>query len=85
MAFEALLQEYEARRARALAGGGEEKYARRTAKGVWNARQRIDYLMDPGSFIESGLFASSGVYPEQEAETQTDGKLAGFGRIQGRD
>ena len=44
MAFEALLQEYEARRAKALAGGGEEKYAKRTAKGIWNARQRIDYL-----------------------------------------
>ena len=85
MAFEALLQEYEARRARALAGGGEEKYAKRTAKGIWNARQRIDYLMDQGSFIESGLFGSSGVYPEQEMETQTDGKLAGFGRINDRD
>ena len=85
MAFEALLQEYEARRAKALAGGGEEKYAKRTAKGIWNARQRIDYLMDQGSFIESGLFGSSGVYAEQEDETQTDGKLAGFGRINDRD
>ncbi len=85
MAFETLLQEYEARRAKALAGGGEEKYAKRTAKGIWNARQRIDYLMDQGSFIESGLFGSSGVYPEQEDETQTDGKLAGFGRINDRD
>ena len=85
MAFEALLQEYEARRGKALAGGGEEKYAKRTAKGIWNARQRIDYLMDKGSFIESGLFGSSGVYAEQEDETQTDGKLAGFGRIDGRD
>ena len=85
MAFEALLQEYEARRAKALAGGGEEKYAKRTAKGIWNARQRIDYLMDQGSFIESGLFGSSGVYAEQADETQTDGKLAGFGRINDRD
>lgn len=85
MAFEALLQEYEARRAKALAGGGEEKYAKRTAKGIWNARQRIDYLVDKGSFIESGLFGSSGVYAEQADETQTDGKLAGFGRINDRD
>ena len=85
MAFEALLKEYEARRAKALAGGGEEKYAKRKAAGAWNARERIAALLDPDSFIESGLFGSSGVYPEQADETQTDGKLAGYGRINGRD
>ncbi|HET9664730.1 MAG TPA: carboxyl transferase domain-containing protein [Burkholderiales bacterium] len=85
MAFEALLKEYEARRAKALAGGGEEKYAKRKAAGAWNARERIAALLDPDSFIESGLFGSSGVYPEQAHETQTDGKLAGYGRINGRD
>ena len=85
MALDALLEEYEARRAKALAGGGAEKYAKRKAAGIWNARERIAYLVDRGSFIESGLFGSSGVYPEQADETQTDGKLAGYGRINGRD
>jgi acetyl-CoA carboxylase carboxyltransferase component len=85
MAFEALLAEYEARRAKALAGGGEAKYAKRKAAGAWNARERIAALLDSDTFIESGLFASSGVYPEQADETQTDGKLAGYGKIGGRD
>ncbi len=85
MAFEALMAEYEARRAKALAGGGAEKYAKRTAKGMLNARERIAALVDAGSFIESGLFGSSGVYPEDADETQTDGKLAGYARIGGRD
>jgi acetyl-CoA carboxylase carboxyltransferase component len=85
MSYEALLQEYEARRAKALAGGGEDKYAKRTAAGMLNARERIERLLDRESFIESGLFGSSGVYPEQADETQTDGKIAGFGRIDGRD
>jgi len=85
MAFEALLEEYEARRAKALAGGGAEKYAKRKAQGMWTARERIAYLADKDTFIESGLFGSSGVYPEQADETQTDGKLAGFARINGRD
>ena len=85
MVFEALLAEYEARRAKALAGGGADKYAKRTAAGIWNARERIAYLVDKGSFIESGLFGASGVYPEQADETQTDGKLAGYARINGRD
>jgi acetyl-CoA carboxylase carboxyltransferase component len=85
MAFEALLAEYETRRAKALAGGGEDKYAKRKARGDWNARERIAYLADPDSFIESGLFGSSGVYPDEADETQTDGKLAGYARINGRD
>ena len=45
----------------------------------------LPHLVDEGSFIESGLFGASGVYPEQADETQTDGKLAGFARIDGRD
>ena len=85
MGYEALLAEYERRRAKALAGGGAAKYAKRTAAGVWNARERIAYLADPGSFLESGLFGASGVYPEQADETQTDGKLAGYAKINGRD
>jgi methylmalonyl-CoA decarboxylase subunit alpha len=85
MSYEALLAEYEARRAKALAGGGQDKYAKRTAAGVLNARERIALLLDRDTFIESGLFGSSGVYPEQADETQTDGKLAGFGKIDGRD
>ncbi|MDH5246621.1 MAG: methylmalonyl-CoA carboxyltransferase [Betaproteobacteria bacterium] len=85
MAYESLLAEYEARRAKALAGGGADKYAKRTAAGVWNARERIAYLLDSGTFLESGLFGASGVYPEQADETQTDGKLAGYGKINGRD
>jgi acetyl-CoA carboxylase carboxyltransferase component len=85
MSYEALLKEYEARRAKALAGGGADKYAKRTAAGAWNARERIAYLLDKDSFIESGLFGVSGVYPEQAQETPTDGKIAGFGKIDGRD
>jgi acetyl-CoA carboxylase carboxyltransferase component len=85
MAFEALLEEYERRRAKALAMGGEDKIAKRRARGQLNARERIAALADPGSFIESGLFGTSGVYPEEADETACDGKIAGFARIDGRD
>ena len=70
MSFQAILAEYEARRAKALAGGGEDKYAKRKQAGMWSARDRIASLLDKGTFIESGLFGSSGVYPEQAEETQ---------------
>jgi len=85
MAFERLLAEFEARRAQALGMGGPDKLAERKARGLLNARERIDRLVDPGSFIESGLFGTSGVYPEQARETPTDGKIAGYAKLDGRD
>jgi methylmalonyl-CoA decarboxylase subunit alpha len=85
MAYETLLAEYEKRRAKALAMGGAEKLAKRKKAGALNARERIELLFDPGSFLEAGLFGASGVYPEEAAETPTDGKIAGYGKVGGRD
>jgi len=85
MAFEALMEEYERRRAHALGMGGPDKLARRKKSGALNARERIAALVDEGSFLESGLFGTSGVYPEQAEETPTDGKIAGYAKIDGRD
>jgi methylmalonyl-CoA decarboxylase subunit alpha len=84
MPFEELLKELEARRARALAMGGPDKLAQRRAQGVLNARERIDRLFDAGTFIESGLLAVSN-RPEDRASTPADGKVTGFGRINGRE
>ena len=83
MAFEAVLQDLETRRAKALAMGGEAKLAKRRAEGVLNARERLDGLLDPGSFVESGLFTRS-ARPEMRDASAADGKIAGFGRIDGR-
>ena len=85
MAFEKLLEEYATRRAKALGMGGPDKLARRKQAGQLNARERVASLVDQGSFIESGLFGTSGVYPEQADETPADGKIAGFAKIDGRD
>ena len=49
-----LIKQLEDNTAEALAMGGAEKLAARKAQGLLNARERIDYLVDPGSFIESG-------------------------------
>ncbi|MBI2509527.1 MAG: methylmalonyl-CoA carboxyltransferase [Betaproteobacteria bacterium] len=85
MAFEALLEEYRKRRAKALAMGGQEKLAKRKKAGALNARERIELLFDPGTFFESGLFGASGVYPEEADETPADGKITGYGKINARD
>ncbi|HYC46776.1 MAG TPA: carboxyl transferase domain-containing protein [Burkholderiales bacterium] len=83
MAFDDLLNELERRRQQALAMGGPERLARRKAAGVLNARERIDYLFDPGTFIESGLLATS-AYPGAGDRSPADGKIAGYGEIRGR-
>jgi methylmalonyl-CoA decarboxylase subunit alpha len=81
---EDLIKQLEEKDAEALAMGGPEKLAQRKAQGLLNARERIDYLVDPGSFIESGRHARSH-RPEVEHKTPADGKIAGFARIDGRD
>ena len=75
--------ELEARRARARAMGGAEKLAKRHAAGIMDARQRLDALLDPGSFCESGMLAA-GIRPEVRDRSPADGKVAGFGRVGGR-
>ncbi|MEO8441007.1 MAG: carboxyl transferase domain-containing protein [Betaproteobacteria bacterium] len=83
MPFNALIQELEERRARAMAMGGPEKLAKRKAQGILNARERVDLLLDAGSFSESGLFAASS-RPAMREKTPADGKVCGFGCIDGR-
>jgi acetyl-CoA carboxylase carboxyltransferase component len=84
MPFDKLLNEYELRRKRALAMGGPERLERRKIGGWLNARERIDRLLDQGTFVESGLFAAS-LNPADADSTPADGKIAGFGRIDGRE
>ena len=80
----AALDELANRTATALRMGGEEKLAKRRAKGVLDARQRLDVLLDTGTFVESGMHAR-GMRPEVAERTPADGKLAGYGRIDGRE
>jgi methylmalonyl-CoA decarboxylase subunit alpha len=84
MAHEKMLEELSARTAKALGMGGPDKLAKRAAPGVLDARSRLDLLLDEGSFVESGLFATS-FRAEDRDRTPADGKVAGFGRIEGRD
>src|SRR5471032_1756587 len=82
--IEDMLNNLRARTERVLAMGGAEKLAKRKAEGHLNARERIDYLIDPDSFIESGMFAVA-IRPEVRHKTPADGKVAGFARIAGRE
>ena len=63
--------------------GGAARMARLAADGVANARQHLDRILDPGSFVELGTFARS-ERPEDQADTPGDGKIGGTGTIDGR-
>lgn len=71
-------------RAGILAGG--EAVARRTAQGRWTARQRLDLLLDDGSFIEIDLYRRHQATGPGMAQRRphTDGVVAGSGTIGGR-
>ena len=79
-----VIKQLEEKNAEALAMGGAEKLAQRKAQGVLNARERIDRLVDTGSFTESGRHARS-IRPEVRHKTPADGKVAGYARIDGRE
>lgn len=82
---ERLEAEYARRRESALAMGGHARLAKRAATpGVLDARARIDRLFDPGTYVESGLFSTS-ANPADRDKSPGDGKIAGFGKIAGRE
>lgn len=83
--YAALLAAYEARKTKAEGMGGPEKLARRKAAGILNVRERLDVLVDPGTFIEEGLFGTSSSRPQDRDKTPTDGKVTGFGKVNGRE
>ncbi|MEY4130534.1 MAG: hypothetical protein RLZZ31_658 [Actinomycetota bacterium] len=63
------------RRAAARAMGGAERLAKKAGKGELNARERIEHLVDPGSFSEIGTLVG---------EVPGDGIVTGAGTIDGR-
>lgn len=62
----------------ALMGGGQDKIAKQRDKGKLTARERIDLLLDPGSFTEMGMLAS------HETGAFADGAVTGYGTVDGR-
>ena len=84
MLNEKLLEDVDTRRVRASRMGGPEKLAGRRKRGGTNAIERLEFLVDPGSFIETGLLGASALKADEE-QTPRDGKVCGFARIDGRD
>ena len=81
-----ILQELERRRAAAKLGGGEGRIAAQHAKGKLTARERIELLLDEGSFEEYDMFVTHRTTGFGMAETRPpgDGVVTGWGTVNGR-
>lgn len=70
-------------------GGSEASVEKQRAKGKGTARERIDALLDPGTFQEIGMFAVSSILSSRKRENRGrsifgDGVITGKGSIDGR-
>ncbi|MCL2283770.1 MAG: acyl-CoA carboxylase subunit beta [Fibromonadales bacterium] len=77
-----LLNELNKRRNEAKLGGGEDKTAKRHAKGQLTARERVETLFDANSFQESGLHVDQAKPTAQKLPG--DGVITGVGNVDGR-
>jgi propionyl-CoA carboxylase beta chain len=80
------LEELLRRREEALAGGGEEAVAKQHDRGKLTARERIELLLDEGSFVETDAFAvhrATG-FGIEEKKILGDGVVTGHGTVDGR-
>ncbi|MCF2125314.1 acyl-CoA carboxylase subunit beta [Strepomyces sp. STD 3.1] len=81
-----LTDELATRRAEAHFGHDPEAEARHLSKGKLLARQRIDALLDPGTFTELGVFAEHRAvgFGMEDSHPEGDGVITGWGEIDGR-
>ena len=67
-------------------GGGQERIERQHASGKLTARERVDLLLDPGSFVETDKFKTHRCTDFDMAKRKItgDGVVTGYGMIDGR-
>ena len=86
MAIQDRIQELMDMRAKARLGGGEKRIESQHKKGKYTARERIDLLLDEGSFEEFDMFVSHRTvdFGLDKQSYLSDGVVTGYGTIDGR-
>ncbi len=81
-----ILEELEQRRSEARLGGGQNRIGAQHAKGKLTARERIELLLDHGSFEEYDMFVQhrSTDFGMEKTKTPGDGVVTGWGTVNGR-
>ena len=86
MDLEQKLAELKRRDSLAESGGGEERRARERKQGKMSARERVEFLLDEGTFEETDKLVThrSQDFGMAEQKPFGDGFVTGYGRIEGR-
>lgn len=86
MSREEKLTKLAGKREKVLLGGGQKKIDKQHKDGKLTARERIEKLLDEGSFVELDQFVvHRGVeFGMQEVEAPGEGVVTGYGTIEGR-
>jgi propionyl-CoA carboxylase beta chain len=86
MSIEEKIKKLDELNAKALLGGGTESIERQHARGRLTARERIDLLLDPGSFVEVDKFVVHRCtdFEMQNQKIPGDGVVTGHGKMDGR-
>src|SRR5215510_15018668 len=81
-----ILEKLEERRGRARAGGGEARIDAQHKRGKLTARERLELLMDKGSFEEFDMFVEhrSAEFGMEKTRIPGDGVVTGWGTVNGR-
>jgi propionyl-CoA carboxylase beta chain len=81
-----IIRQLEEKRAQARAGGGERRVEAQHAKGKLTARERIEVLLDEGSFEEWDMFMEHRCHDfgMNDQRVPGDGVVTGYGAINGR-
>jgi propionyl-CoA carboxylase beta chain len=81
-----VLEELQERRAEARLGGGQKRIDAQHAKGKLTARERIDVLLDEGSFEEYDMYVTHRAvdFGMESQKIAGDGVVTGWGTINGR-
>ncbi len=81
-----IIAQLEAKRARARLGGGEKRIAAQHGKGKLTARERLELLLDEGTFEEWDMFVEHRCadFGMEQQKIPGDGVVTGYGTINGR-
>lgn len=86
MGLQENLQELARRNEEALLGGGADKIKKQHEMGKLTARERVELLLDPGTFVELDRFKThrSTDFGMDKKKIPGDGVITGYGNVDGR-
>ncbi len=84
--WQPVLDQLKIREAEAFKGGGKERNEKIRQQGMLSVREKIDYILDPGSFVEFNMLAEHQCHDfgMDQKKFPGDGVVTGYGKIKGR-